>query len=210
MEEGVNDWQNALSKFRCHDKSSIHIEAVSKLLENRNDKDIVELFGQEDLKQKQESFRCLLKIFSVLRVLTRQGEALRGHAEEESNFFQHLKCLAEGNEELTAWIGKKTFRFISPKIQNEIVQTMALDILEKVTENVRKANFFSILLDESPDVSNHEQAAFSVRYVDSDFNRHEVFLGEQLKIFSWTVLQNFSPISLVPSKFFMFFIFLGQ
>ena len=154
MEEGVNDWKNAHSKFCWHEKSSIHIEAVSKLLENRNEKDIVELFGQEDLKQKQESFRCLLKTFSVLRVLTRQGEALRGHAEEESNFFQHLKCLAEGNEELTAWIGKKTFRFISPKIQNEIVQTMALDILEKVTENVRKANFFSILLDKSRDVSN--------------------------------------------------------
>jgi hypothetical protein len=64
---------------------------------------------------------------------------------------------------------------------------MSLDILEKVTENVKKANFFSILLDESRDVSNHEQAAFSVRYVDSDFNRHEVFLGEQFKIFSWTV-----------------------
>ena len=43
-----------------------HIEAVSKLLENRNEKDIVKLFGQEDLKQKQESFRSLLKnIFCV-------------------------------------------------------------------------------------------------------------------------------------------------
>jgi hypothetical protein len=141
------------------------------LLENRNKKEnIVKLFGQEDLKQKQESFRSLLKIFSVLRVLTRQGEAIRGHSEEESNVFQHLKCLAEGNEELTAWISKKTFRFISPKIQNEIVQMMALDILEKVTKNVKKAKNFSILWDESRDVSNHEQAAFSVRYVDSNFN----------------------------------------
>ena len=141
------------------------------MLENRNEKDIVKLFGQE------ESFRSLLKIFSVLKVLTRQMEAIRGHTEEESNFFQHLECLAEGNEELTAWMSKKTFRFISPKIQNEIVQIMALDILEKVTENVKKAKKISILLDESRDVSNNEQAAFSVRYVDSNFNRHEVFLG---------------------------------
>ena len=125
-----------------------HIEAVSKLLENRNEKDIVKLFGQE------ESFRSLLKIFSVLKVLTRQMEAIRGHTEEESNFFQHLKCLAKGNEELTAWMSKKTFRFISPKIQNKIVQIMALDMLEKVTENVKKAKRNSILLDESRDVSN--------------------------------------------------------
>ena len=53
-----------------------HIEAVSKLLENRNEKDIVKLFGQE------ESFRSLLKIFSVLKVLTRQMEAIRGHTEQ--------------------------------------------------------------------------------------------------------------------------------
>ena len=150
MEEGVNDWKNAHSKFCWHEKSSIHIEAVSKLLENRNEKDIVKLFGQEDLKQKQESFRCLLKTFSVLRVLTRQGEAIRGHTYEESNFVQHLKCVAEilkaeGNEALTAWMNKKTFRFISPTIQNEIVQWMALDILETVTENVKKANFFSCI-----------------------------------------------------------------
>jgi hypothetical protein len=45
-------------------------------------------------------------------------EAIRDHTEEESNFSQHLKCLAEGNEELTAWMSKKKFRFISPKIQN--------------------------------------------------------------------------------------------
>ena len=51
MEEGVNDWKNAHSKFCWHKKSSIHIEAVSKLLENRNEKDIIKLFGQEDLKQ---------------------------------------------------------------------------------------------------------------------------------------------------------------
>ena len=51
MEEGVNDWKNAHSKFCWHEKSSIHIEAVSKLLENRNEKDIIKLFGQEDLKQ---------------------------------------------------------------------------------------------------------------------------------------------------------------
>ena len=128
MEEGVNDWKNAHDKFCSHEKSSIHIEAVSKSLENRNkNENIVKLFGQENLKQKQESFRSLLKMFSVLRVLTRQGEAIRGHTYEESNFVQHLKCLAEGNEELTAWMNKKTFRFISPSIQNEIVQLMALD-----------------------------------------------------------------------------------
>jgi len=76
MEEGVNEWKNAHSKFCWHKKSSIHIEAVSKLLENRNEKDIVKLFGQE------ESFRSLLKIFSVLKVLTRQMEAIRGHTEQ--------------------------------------------------------------------------------------------------------------------------------
>ena len=46
MEEGVNDWKNVHSKFCWHEKSSIHIETVSKLLENRNENDIVKLFGK--------------------------------------------------------------------------------------------------------------------------------------------------------------------
>ena len=47
MEEGVNDWKNAHNRFCSHEKSSIHIETVSKLFENRNKKDVVKLFGQK-------------------------------------------------------------------------------------------------------------------------------------------------------------------
>ena len=53
MEEGVNDWKNALSKFCWHENPAF-TQAVSKLLENRNEKDIVKLFGQEDLKQNKK------------------------------------------------------------------------------------------------------------------------------------------------------------
>ena len=50
MEEGVNDWKNAHDRFCNHEKSSIHIEAFSKLLENKNkNENIVKLFGQDNL-----------------------------------------------------------------------------------------------------------------------------------------------------------------
>ena len=58
-------------------KSSFHIEAVSKLLENRDKKDIISLFVQENLKQKQARFRSLQKILTA----------------EESNFSHFLKFL---------------------------------------------------------------------------------------------------------------------
>ena len=42
-------------------------------------------------------------------------EAIRGQARREQ-FFQHLKCLAEGNEELTAWMSKGVFSKTSGKL----------------------------------------------------------------------------------------------
>ena len=40
---------------------------------------------------------------------------MRGQARREQ-FFQHLKCLAEGNEELTAWMSKGVFSKTSGKL----------------------------------------------------------------------------------------------
>ena len=103
------------------------------MLENRNEKDIVKFFGQEDLKQKQESFRSLLKIFSVLKVLKRQMEAIRGHTEEESNFFQHLKCLPRKKLKPSRFFEKKEGSD-SPETAKQHYEKMCIAAFEKNIE----------------------------------------------------------------------------
>ena len=54
---------------------------------------------------------------------------------------------------------------------------MALTILCDVVESIKAADFFSIMLDESGDFFNKEQAVFSVRWIDENVTLYEDFLG---------------------------------
>ena len=128
VSEGFKDWQDALRAFRSHEKSQIHLEAVEKKMQ-QGGKNISDMFTHGTLKQKEkeENFQNLVKIFKVLRHLTRQGQAIRGRTEGESNFHQTLKLLADYNEELKEWLEKKSLRFISPIIENEICQITQWD-----------------------------------------------------------------------------------
>ena len=76
-----------------------------------------------------------------------------------------------GNDPVfTEWLKRKNNKYTSPKIQNEILKELALTILPDVVESIKAADFFSIMLDESGDVSNKEQALFCV-------TPYEDFLG---------------------------------
>ena len=55
---------------------------------------------------------------------------------------------------------QKTNHFDSPKIQNEMLEIMALNILRDIIKNIQSAEIFSILGDETGDISNTEQLVF--------------------------------------------------
>ncbi len=62
-------------------------------------------------------------------------------------------------------------------IQNEIARLMAHKIMRDITSNLHQAEFYSILADETTDVSNKEQLVSVFRWVGSNFDVHEEYLG---------------------------------
>ena len=72
---------------------------------------------------------------------------------------------------LDAWLHRSQDRFTSPTIQNEMLEIMATAILSLVGRQ------FSIMFDETTDISNTEQLVFCIRYVDDQLNSHEEFIG---------------------------------
>ena len=51
-----------------------------------------------------------------------------------------------------------------------MLKDMSLSILRDVVlEAIKRSHYHSIMVDESSDVSNDEQAVFCVRWVDEDF-----------------------------------------
>ena len=145
--------------------------------------DIAYLIDENSQAIKQNNREMLLKILSSIRYLARQSLPLRGNWKEEekseydSNFFQLLKLRCEDDPKLAEWMDKKSNKFLSPKIQNEMLQIMALQILRDIAKNIQSAEIYSILVDETADTSNKEQMVLCMRWVDENLIPHEEFIG---------------------------------
>ena len=56
-------------------------------------------------------------------------------------------------------------------------QIMALRILREIAGNIKNALIYTIMADETADVSNKEQLVICIRWVDDDLVIHEDFIG---------------------------------
>ena len=54
---------------------------------------------------------------------------------------------------------------------------MALGLLREISANIRSATFYTIMADETADISNKEQLVICICWVDENFVVHEDFLG---------------------------------
>ena len=90
--------------------------------------------------------------------LSRQGIALRkDKQDEESNFKKLFLLRAEDDEVLQKWIAKSYEKHMSLNAQNKILQIMALKVLHVIASDIAEYGYYSIMADESTDVSNIEQ-----------------------------------------------------
>lgn len=166
-------------KFDNHQTSSCHKEAVLKVVTlPATTADVAETLSAQHRSEKLERRQCFLKILSNIRFLGHQGLPLRGHGNEsDSNFLQLLKLRGEDDPKLELWIKKKTNKYTSADVQNEILKTMALHVLRHIADSVRSAPFFSTMIDETTDASNKEQVVLCCRWVDGSLEAHEDFIG---------------------------------
>ena len=87
------------------------------------------------------------------------------------------KLHGQADPTILSWIEKKSDKYTSPPVQNENIQFIALRILRKVANSVLADAFFTIMADETTNVSNREQVVLVLRHVDSELNVQEDFIG---------------------------------
>nr|XP_042901463.1 protein ZBED8-like [Parasteatoda tepidariorum] len=69
--------------------------------------------------------------------------------------------------------------YISPSIQNELIEICGSIIQETIVDRINKASCFAILADETMDITQTEQLTFCARYIDvRDFIDIENLMGE--------------------------------
>nr|XP_016505027.1 PREDICTED: zinc finger MYM-type protein 1-like [Nicotiana tabacum] len=64
----------------------------------------------------------------------------------------------------------------SPKIQKDIVSVCAQETVKAIIDDLG-GDYFGILVDESKDISHHEQMALALQYVDKKGQVNEPFIG---------------------------------
>jgi hypothetical protein len=120
---------------------------------------------------------ALLKIFSSVRYLARQGLSLRGHTESDGNLQQLLQLRSEDTSVLKSWMSRVT-AYVSPESQNEILLLFSHQIQRQIAANVNEqSKQFGIIVDGTQDISGYEQESVCVRYVDNNLQVIEVFVG---------------------------------
>ena len=176
--KGFTNWKDATDCFRRHEKSKCHLESLELMVELPSSvQDIGEVLSTAHAHGKSTNRKVLLKILQNVQFLARQGIALRGHDDKESNFLQLFKLRGLDNTDMNNWLQKKGDKYLSPDIQNELIQLMSLSILRSIASSVQGAYFFTLMADECVDVSNKEQLVICLRWVDCCLDVHEDFLG---------------------------------
>lgn len=98
----------------------------------------------------------------------------------EGNFRAILKYKAKDIEFLKLHLESDTRnKYLSPHIQNEIINICGDILIKKLVTKVNESKCFSVLADETSDVSVSEQLTICVRYLsgtDSNIEINEDFL----------------------------------
>ena len=109
---GYCNWKDATSAFKKHQESKTHCEAVEAMITLPNTtSDVGELLSKAHKEEKELARDMLRSILSSVRYLARQGLALRGDDDAESNLIQLLQLRAEDNPQLVLWLQRSSRKY---------------------------------------------------------------------------------------------------
>lgn len=121
-------------------------------------------------------------ILCSTRHCPKRSQGIYGRSSKPSmnpgNFKSLVKFLSKHNDVVSKRLeeGPHNVTWSGDHIQNELVQVMAEAVLSNITAEVKEAGYFTIIADETKDISKSEQLSIILRYVYSGIV-HERFVG---------------------------------
>ena len=114
----------------------------------------------------QHNTKVLHAIISLIATCGKQNVPIRGKTDDRSNFMAFLTYRAEADPDLQQYLKScpKNARYTSHRIQNELINLCGNQIRNKIIASIKTAGIFTILADETADVSCTEQVAICIRY----------------------------------------------
>lgn len=169
---GVRDWKGLGKKINVHESSNIHVQACITFDLWKRCKTIDS--SLESVIQKEENTWCkiLHRIVNVTLTLASCNLAFRGHREEigkpnSGNFLSVIELLAKYDHVLQELLTNDPghHRYLSPSIQNELIQILSDRVKSEIVTDICNAQFFSVIVDTTQDITKKDQLSLVIRYV---------------------------------------------
>ena len=143
---------------------------------------------KNDLSRRQQEIEfnrsIVYRILEIIIFLAQHNLSFRGHQESESaqnrgNFLGLVTHQAKHDPVLKEHLekSKKNCQYLSPDIQNEFISLLADAVIDKIIVRAKEAKYFTLLLDETSDISRQERVSFILRYVNGTGTIEEHFIG---------------------------------
>lgn len=172
------DFKHFHEDARNHAKSKWHHEAV---IDANNFCDSMTM-KKKDIKEQLDSAISDLiqinrsKLTSILKAIIFCGThdiALRGNHSNGGNFQDLLRFRIEAGDQvlkdhITTYSGKA--KYTSHRVQNELINICGTILQDTIVKEVNDSQAFSLLADETADISGKEQMSIGVRYIKTDSN----------------------------------------
>jgi hypothetical protein len=175
---GFKNWKHALDKFKEHQQSATHKEAVLKWSGYLSSCSVGQQISNKKAEELQSRRDILLQLFESLKFLTRQGLATRGHTDSTSNYHQLLHLRAKDSAALRTWLESQNhIKWLSHAVESDMIEQLANSLLRELVQEIRDHEYFSVIVDETTDMSRAEQVSFCIRHVDQELNIFDDFVG---------------------------------
>ncbi|KAL7287151.1 hypothetical protein TKK_0018585 [Trichogramma kaykai] len=178
VKEPFKNWKKAIDTFKSHENHIYHknciITGTDFLSTASNPKrDVLNVLDVARMHQIQENREKLHSIINTIILCGRQEIALRGTDDygplsiddeepivNDGNFRAILRMRVKcGDENLKKHVKNAPLNamYMSPTIQNEIIDICGTIINKQIVSAINETKVFSILADETADISGYEQ-----------------------------------------------------
>ncbi|XP_077263727.1 zinc finger MYM-type protein 1-like [Temnothorax americanus] len=195
QENGFKQWK-APERISMHKNAKNHRECFTQWKEmERNlvaNSGVIDAELRLQIEREKQKWRDILtRILHCIKFLATQNLALRGHRksfqlDDDSNvgnFLDLLKLLAIFDPVMKEHLTHvenypRSTTYLSPSVQNEFIHLMASTVRQNLLRSIRKAKYYGLIFDSTPDQAHREQMSEVVRYVEVDFERKTVRIRE--------------------------------
>ena len=187
-------WIKMSDKANSYARNDYHQASMTKMNEflrvyNNPSQAVNTLLDSEAHQIIERNRKVVESLLKIVILCGKQGLAFHGHRDDdvnwvadedcgnEGNFIEIVKFRAETDPALANHLvsSPKNAKYTSKTSQNELI-VVGQTTQKEIIDEVKRANFYSIIADEVTDAANREELSLVLRYMTDEEGIKEVFV----------------------------------